>query len=42
MVINFSKMTKKILIILTLILTCSACATSQKNCDAYGSLTTTE
>ena len=32
-------MTKKIFIVLTLILTCSA---SQKNCDAYGSLTITE
>ena len=42
MVINFSKMTKKIFIVLTLTLIFTACATSQKNCDAYGSLTITE
>ena len=35
-------MIKRIFIALTLILTCSACGSSQKNCDAYGSLTITE
>ena len=29
-------MIKKIFIVLTLILICGACGSSQRNCDAYG------
>jgi hypothetical protein len=35
-------MTKRIFIVLTLTLIFTACGSSQRNCDAYGSLTITE